>query len=176
MSNKNYRKGTVMKKLYTTLMMAMMAMMTLSLTSCEIDEEIAYDLEGTWKGNMHIIDDYGEETTYSELTFIRYSNTSTEGMGLWDDYYEDGYCVSTRFTWFVDWSDIIIDFEDGVRVEIRDYRLTSGHFSGRFWDSYNEVAFDLISTARKYSGGYYRTRGETDATANELHPTHHRIK
>jgi hypothetical protein len=74
-----------MKKLYTTLMMAMMAMMTLSLTSCEIDEEIAYDLEGTWKGNMHIIDDYGEETTYSELTFIRYFNTSTEGMGLWDD-------------------------------------------------------------------------------------------
>ena len=29
-----------MKKLYTTLMMAMMAMMTLSFTSCETDEEI----------------------------------------------------------------------------------------------------------------------------------------
>ena len=34
-----------MKKLYTTLMMAMMAMMTLSFTSCETDEEIARDLE-----------------------------------------------------------------------------------------------------------------------------------
>ena len=43
-----------MKKLYTTLMMAMMAMMTLSFTSCETDEEIAYDLEGTWVGNMSI--------------------------------------------------------------------------------------------------------------------------
>ena len=54
--------------------------------------------------------------------------------------------------------------------------MIPGHFSGRFWDSYSEVAFDLIRTARKYSGGYYRTRGEADATASELHPTHHRIK
>ena len=52
-----------MKKLYTTLMMAMMAMMTLSFTSCETDEEIARDLEGTWIGNMHIVDDYGVATT-----------------------------------------------------------------------------------------------------------------
>ena len=48
-----------MKKLYTTLMMAMMAMLTLSLTSCETDEQIAYTLEGTWTGDMSI-EDYGE--------------------------------------------------------------------------------------------------------------------
>ena len=47
MSNKKNRKGTIMKKLYTTLMIAMMGLMTLSFTSCETDEEIAYDLEGT---------------------------------------------------------------------------------------------------------------------------------
>ena len=40
-----------MKKFYTTLMMAMMAMLTLSLTSCETDEEIANTLEGTWRGD-----------------------------------------------------------------------------------------------------------------------------
>ena len=67
-----------MKKLYTTLMMAMMAMMTLSFTSCETDEEIARDLEGTWIGNMHIVDDYGEATTYSELTFTRYTGLASD--------------------------------------------------------------------------------------------------
>ena len=40
------RKGTVMKKMFTMLMMAMMAMMT--FTSCE-DEMIADTLEGSWK-------------------------------------------------------------------------------------------------------------------------------
>ena len=60
MSNKKNRKGTIMKKLYTTLMIAMMGLMTLSFTSCETDEEIAYDLEGTWRGNMSIADAYGE--------------------------------------------------------------------------------------------------------------------
>ena len=38
-----------MKKLYTLLMMAMMGVMAVSLTSCD-DEQIAYTLEGTWRG------------------------------------------------------------------------------------------------------------------------------
>jgi len=41
-----------MKKMFTTLMMAMMAMLT---SSCiNEDETVAYTLEGTWKGNMNI--------------------------------------------------------------------------------------------------------------------------
>ena len=51
MSNQlNDRKGKVMKKLYTMMMMAVMGLMTISLTSCE-DERIANTLEGTWKGS-----------------------------------------------------------------------------------------------------------------------------
>ena len=164
-----------MKKLYTTLMMAMMAMMTLSFTSCETDEEIARDLEGTWHGDMKIKDDYGVATIYSEITFTRYSSYDTSGAGVWYDYYPDGYRKMTHFKWRVDWTNIYILFEDDVEVEIRHYDLRTNWFSGRFWDRYDEVYFKL----ERVSGHYY-TRGENetsfvDAPA-EVHPTHHRIK
>ena len=43
-----------MKKLYTLLMMAMMGVMAVSLTSCD-DEQIAYTLEGTWRGHVYLV-------------------------------------------------------------------------------------------------------------------------
>ena len=60
-----------MKKLYTTLMIAMMGLMTLSFTSCETDEEIANTLEGTWRGDMRIEDYNGVSYTGSEITFLK---------------------------------------------------------------------------------------------------------
>ena len=177
MSNKNYRKGTVMKKLYTTLMMAMMAMMTLSFTSCETDEEIAYDLEGTWVGNMSIADDWGESYVESEITFLRYPGSYTDGNGLWADYYGPRDYEVYRFEWYVEYGTIYIRFEDGARVEIRNYSLNSNRFRGRFWDGDKEVSFELRSTTHKYDYDYtwdshYRTRGASDAAR----PTHPRIK
>ena len=177
MSNKNYRKGTVMKKLYTTLMMAMMAMMTLSFTSCETDEEIAYDLEGTWVGNMSIADDWGESYVESEITFLRYPSSYTDGNGLWADYYGPRDYEVYRFEWYVEYGTIYIRFEDGARVEIRNYSLNSNRFRGSFWDGDKEVSFELRSTTHKYDYDYtwdshYRTRGASDAAR----PTHPRIK
>lgn len=172
-----------MKKFYTTLMMAMMAMMTLSLTSCETDEEIAYDLEGTWVGNMSIADEYGESYVESEITFIRYPNSYTEGNGLWVDYYGPRDYEPYRFEWYVDYGKIYIRFEDGARVEIRSYTLNSSRFRGRFWDGNKEVSFELRSTARKYDrdynwgGTHYRTRGVEDATDSLIiDRPRHRIK
>jgi hypothetical protein len=174
-NNKTNRKGTIMKKLYTTLMMAMMAMMTLSFTSCETDEEIARGLEGTWMGNMHVKDDFGVETVYSEITFTRYSSYDTSGAGVWYDYYADNYRKTTHFKWRVDWTNIYILFENNVEVEIRNYDLRANLFTGRFWDGDKEVSFKLERV-----GGHYYTRGETEdkyiEAPAEVHPTHHRIK
>ena len=80
-----------MKKLYTTLMMAMMGLMTLSFTSCETDEQIANTLEGTWRGDMTIEDYNGVSYVESEITFLKDPYTYSEGTGLWVDYYADGY-------------------------------------------------------------------------------------
>ena len=171
-----------MKKLYTTLMMAMMAMMTLSFTSCESDEEIAYDLEGTWRGNMSIADAYGESYVDSEITFLRYPNSYTEGNGLWADYYGPRDYEVYRFEWYVDFGTIYIRFSDGARVEIRNYSLSSNRFRGRFWDGDKEVSFELRNSTRKYEndytwgGSHYRTRSIAEPGSFTAAPTHPRIK
>ena len=170
-----------MKKLYTTLMMAMMAMLTLSFTSCESDEEIANDLEGTWRGNMSIADEFGESYVESEITFLRYPGSYTEGNGLWADYYGPRDYEVYRFEWYVDLGTIYIRFDDGARVEIRSYSLTSNRFRGRFWDGDKEVSFELRNSTRKYDtdynwGAHYRTRSASDSSSLTAAPTHPRIK
>ena len=75
-----------MKKIYTMLMMAMMA---LAFTSCE-DEMIADTLEGTWSGNMYISSTWDGRTydvTRSEITFEIDPFRFTKGSGIWVDYY-----------------------------------------------------------------------------------------
>ena len=59
-----------MKKMFTMLMMAMMA---ITFTSCE-DEMIADTLEGSWKGNMYISTSWNGrvyDATYTEITFLK---------------------------------------------------------------------------------------------------------
>lgn len=46
-----------MKKFTTLLTMAFIALMSISFTSCDDDSDIAYTLDGTWKGNMLV--EYG---------------------------------------------------------------------------------------------------------------------
>lgn len=63
-----------MKKLSTLMTMALVAMMALTLTSCDEDYDIAYTLEGTWRGNMYVssvYDGYTYDATYTELCFVQ---------------------------------------------------------------------------------------------------------
>ena len=169
-----------MKKLYTTLMMAMMGMMTLSFTSCETDEEIAYTLEGTWRGDMAIEDYAGYTYVESEITFLKDPYYYSEGSGLWVDYYGDGYYNPTHIDWYVKYGTIYIHFvEDNCDVEIRHYTLTGDRFRGEFYDGYNTVNFDLRYASRRYESDYnwrtYRTRSADADTADSLtisRPTH----
>lgn len=160
-----------MKKIYTMLMMAMMA---LAFTSCE-DEEIARTLEGTWRGNMYISTSYGGRTynaTDTEITFLRDPYTYSSGSGYWVDYYSDAPWdyVANHIDWTVDFGVIYVDFiEEGTRLEIRDYRLNSDHFYGTIYDHGNHVEFDLYNYRRPsgyynnyrwgYDSWYSRTRG-----------------
>lgn len=172
-----------MKKLYTTLMMAMMGMMAMSFTSCETDEEIAYTLEGTWRGDMTIEDWAGYTYVDSEITFLKDPYYYSEGTGLWVDYYNDGYYNPTHIEWYVKFGTIYVHFvEDNCDVEIRHYTLTGDRFCGEFYDGYNAVNFNLRYASRRYESDYnwrsYRTRSADDGAADSLtisRPTH-RIK
>ena len=153
-----------MKKLYTMMMMAMMGMMTLSFTSCETDEEIAYTLEGTWKGNMYINSEWGGNTyttTFSEITFLKDPYTYSEGTGYWVDYYSGAPWdyVANHIEWSINYGVIKIYFvEDRDYMEIRDYSLNYGHFSGTIYDGGNIVDFELYNTSHptysNYNWGY----------------------
>ena len=169
-----------MKKIYTMLMMAMMA---LAFTSCE-DEEIAYDLEGTWRGEMHISSRYNGDvynSTETEITFDRNPYEYASGTGYWVDYYDrSGWgrdYVANNITWEVNNRVIRIWFRnERTYFEIRDYSLNNNRFEGYINDNGNHVRFYMRKIARPYSyNSYYwddwdydyywaRTRGASDST------------
>ena len=178
-----------MKKLYTMMMLAMMGLMTVSLTSCE-DEEIARTLEGTWKGNMYISSEWDGryyDATYTEITFLKDPYTYSSGSGYWVDYYSNAPWdyVANHINWRVDYGTIYIHFlEEDTSMEIRDYRLNCDRFSGYIYDHGNDVSFELYNVSRPYYDnyrwgydswdyGYYwsRTRGaDADSTATVAKP------
>lgn len=163
------------------MMMPLMASVT--LTSCESDEEIAYTLEGTWKGNMYISSYYDGRTydaTYTEITFLKDPYTYSSGNGYWVDYYDSntpwGSYVANHIEWTVDWGTIHVYFvEEDTSLDIYDYRLSNDRFYGTIYDGNNEVDFELYHVSSPnwsnyrwgyddWYGSYYRTRGADGKT------------
>ena len=142
-----------MKKIFTMLTMAMMA---LAFTSCE-DEYIADTLEGTWTGNMYISSEWDGryyDATSTEVTFLRDPFTFTSGSGYWVDYYSNAPWdyVANHIDWNVSNGIIRIYFrEEGTRIEIRDYRLNNHRFVGTIYDNGNFVDFELYNVSRPNS-------------------------
>ena len=175
-----------MKKIFTMLTMAMMA---LAFTSCE-DEYIADTLEGTWSGNMYISSEWDGryyDATSTEITFLIDPFRFTKGSGYWVDYYRNapwGNYVANHINWSVSNGVIYVYFvEDGDRIEIRDYRLSHNRFVGTIYDAGQIVDFDLYCVDRPsdywddYRWGYdswynyysywARTRTSIDETNKE---------
>ena len=167
-----------MKKIYTMLMMAMMAV---ALTSCD-DAQIARTLEGNWRGNMYISTRYDGRVynaTESEITFLRDPYTYSSGSGYWVDYYSGAPWdyVANHIDWRVDFGVIYVYFvEERTEVRISDYRLSGNTFYGTINDNGNRVDFDLYYYSRP--SGYYnsfrwgydywsRTRGASDGSEVE---------
>ena len=147
----------MMKKIYTMLMMAVMA---LAFTSCNEDAQIARTLEGTWRGNMYISSNWSGRTynaTYSEITFLKDPYKYSSGTGYWVDYYSDAPWdyVANHIEWRVDFGVIDIYFvEDGDRMQIRDYRLDYDRFYGTIYENGHTVDFELLNTSRAYYNDY----------------------
>jgi hypothetical protein len=148
-----------MKKLYTMMLMAMMA---LTFTACE-DEFIAESLEGTWSGDMRVSSYYnGREyyATHSEITFNIDPFRYTKGSGYWVDYYSGAPWdyVANHISWRVDNRHITVWFEEeGTSVVISDYSLSDYHFSGYIADGDYDVHFNLrhISSPNWNSYSYW---------------------
>ena len=154
-----------MKKWIYNIGWVMMAFVTLSLTSCDDDADIARTLEGTWEGNMYAGTDYHGnyyKALYSQVCFLRDAYTYSSSSGYWVDYYDTNYWgnydyVASHIEWTVNWGTIRVYFvEDDDYVEIYNYSLDYDYFTG-----YIETAnggrqkFNLRHVSSPNWGGYY---------------------
>lgn len=173
-----------MKRFTTFFTIMAIALMSVSLTSCDEDDDIAYTLEGTWSGNMYVSHSYNGYTydaTYSEICFLRDPYTYSSGQGYWVDYYSNAPWdyVANHIDWSVNRGVIKVYFvEEGSYIEIDDYRLSDSYFTGTIYYGNKNVDFRLRHVSspnwNDYDYGWdswwgakgYGTRGN-DSTGHE---------
>lgn len=169
-----------MKKIYTYLTMALMAMTTTALmTSCDDrywndseDREEARTLEGTWTGyiDTYFYDRFGRtgDTYRTSMYFERENIYGGWGYeldyniySLYDDYY---YC---EFRWDVLNGSIRINYADSWNtVYIYDYTLTPNYFRGYMDDGTSRNIYFELAYDSRFDWGYWTrgfTRGSNDA-------------
>lgn len=145
-----------MKKFTTLLTMAFIALMSISFTSCDDDSDIAYTLDGTWKGNMLV--EYGNHNAlYSVIRFDQ-NDGIYSGTGYWIDYFKGNYWhgnnyIANRITWTVRNRNIYITLlDEGSDVVIYDYALGDRKFSGYVdADNGNRAYFELYRDYDSYN-------------------------
>lgn len=147
-----------MKKLISFFTVLVIALVT--LTSCDEDYMISYDLKGTWEGNMYTYYDFNGHTqkvSYTEIQFLSNPYEHKSGYGYWVDHFSrrPGDYYYSRIFWEVKNQHIYIDFmSEGTSIEIYDYKLNGSRFTGWFKDGYNtNTEFSLVKTA-DYSDHY----------------------
>lgn len=146
-----------MKKFTTLLTMAFIALMSISFTSCDDDSDIAYTLDGTWKGNMLV--EYGNHNAlYSVIRFDQ-NDGIYSGTGYWIDYFDRDYWhgnnyIANRITWTVRNRNIYITLlDENSDVVIYDYALGDRKFSGYVEaDNGNRAYFELIAILTAITG------------------------
>ncbi len=183
-----------MKKIYTYLMMAMMlSTATMTMTSCETDDQYQADtlISGDWQGYLgtYYYDRWGlsGNTFETVLHFCSSGMGATSGRGYEVDYdtrspFNDyAYC---EFSWSIVDGVITLLYDDSVwtPVYITDYRLSSSYFAGYmndgtrrdirfelknvrfgYWDSYRKGYYDDYYYDDYYGGYYARTRAAGDS-------------
>jgi hypothetical protein len=106
-----------MKKIYTTIAIAMMAVVTLSFTSCRNSDEMAASyIDGFWEGDLttSFYSQTGNAYIYTQIEFVR--NNRYGGTGTERDYYNRYQYRDSYFRWTVENEYIIIRYEDGTQI------------------------------------------------------------
>lgn len=162
----------------TALFIALAALFAVVLTSCE-DENIAYDLEGTWKGDMYMVRD-GRYASYTQIEFVGNPFSLTRGTGEWLDQYSsrpNDYFYS-RIEWKVKDRKIYIWLLDDCdrngnpfELVIWDYELYGDRFNGYVDYEGGSKEFNLYRTYDPHWDDYYyskKSRAGQDKTP-EVH-------
>lgn len=157
---------------YLTMLM-LLAMTAITLTGCTDDDvDQAYDMNGIWSGTIqgnYYTDRYGNDDYDTDIRFVQDGDFSRGGYGEERDYPRwGGRPVYSRFYWEVRNGRILIEYEDGYRVVIRDYDLYSRgnrmRFRGYFDDCYTgeQMAwFDLVKVS-DWADDYWAKKHDAD--------------
>ena len=162
-----------MKKIYNYLFVGIVAMLSMTLSSCN-DDNIAKTLDGVWEGKVS--QNYSWRWSnytryqYVEMEFLTDPYRYAKGYGYEYDYYDNGY-ERVHFTFEVINEDIYIDYADGAHVLIpRGYYLSDSRFSGEFRDNRTGKylgSFSFVKYANhRYDryGSYYPYSKDIDFT------------
>ena len=155
-----------MKKIYNYLFIGIVAVLSMTLSSCN-DDDIARDLDGIWEGEVSQnwswrwknFSDY----QYVDIEFFRDPSRYASGSGIEYDYDRWGYYKPCNFTFSVRNEDIFIDYEDGARVMIpHGYYLSSSRFEGEFRNYYYPYEYIAnFSFVKVANHRYIRYKGYT---------------
>ena len=171
-----------MKKIYTYMMMVLMALPMLTLTSCDRDAQDRYEartLEGTWTGyiDTYYFDRWGKrgETFRTSIYFGR--ENPYGGWGYEIDYnisnrYVDYYC---EFRWEVYNGRIRIKYDDSWGyVYIYDHNISpdGGFFEGYMDDGTSrdihfQLTYDNAFNWDSWRKSWRRSQVPNDSIANK---------
>lgn len=141
---------------FNILSALLLVILAAACTSDDVDQ--AYDLDGTWQGNItgqYYYDRYHSSTQEwdTEIQFVQKDRYSTTGYGVERDWTAD-YSYENDFEWEVRDGRIYINYDDGYRVIIEDYEIYARNSTLRFKGTFVNydtgkpmAAFNLIKVA-----------------------------
>lgn len=138
-------------KHYLFIVMALVAMV--SFTSCEDDEDIGFDLSGsygvTWYGDMGAIDHEGYSLD-SYITFMSGSRPD-HGIGTEELYYPNSpYEYDTyKFDWVIENGVLYLDYDNGDHIVVDYPRINGNSFYGKIGNFDFLLIYDSGRSARK---------------------------
>ena len=152
-----------MKKFYSIITIIMMVLTATLTTGCtDENEDVAYNLWGTWEGNMYMQSQYNGrvyQSSYSVLAFDKNPYQYASGTGYWIDYYSNAPWdyYSSRIQWRVTGNQEIQIYSqnEGRTYYIYNYSMGSYRFTGWIDDGQNDpVYFELRKTSEPDWGDY----------------------
>lgn len=119
--NKTQGKSRLCRVMKSAVMMMVMMVTAVCMSSCERDDDdIAYNLNGTWKGKItSIYNGSSSGREYDAVLIFDQTGYSNHGYG----YEEDGswrYSSRVHFEWVVEKGCIYLSYDDGTSV-VMDY-------------------------------------------------------
>lgn len=174
-----------MKKFTSLLTMAFIAVLSLTFTSCDEDANVAYYLDGTWRGKMYVQYSANGQTYTSTYSVISFDAGYDSGSGVWIDYYGNSHWgrnyVANHIRWKVRDRNIYVHFiEENSDVVIYNYSLNDTYFSGEvdagdsyatfrltkdYDDNWNDVVWGYSTvSSQPVSGAVTKSRSSVDSS------------